>query len=346
MPQIHTYPGHRKFVWFTPQRRNPTEYELYTVGQQSSPKQWLHVDWPIRFDDGREPYTEDSTALRATDWEGYRDPTRTWYRPYVVSQCQVERTLDRLVPAQLEDAGTTEMNPAWARQALGTYYMAWPFVEYGLFLGLCYAVGEALSDTVEFMLAFQAADRMRHVQDIVHLSFDLEDSVEGFTDTQARQAWMEDPVLVPTRENVERIIAAHDWGEIVVAINLVFEPLVGELVKDRFFARNAVYNGDPATPTILGTVRDDRRRHREATSELMRFLFDDEKHGAANREIVQQWIDHWTPFSERAARSLRGLFEIEGITAQPFDSAWESVTKNHADLLAELGLRQPVLAGK
>ncbi|HEX6521934.1 MAG TPA: hypothetical protein VF070_18295 [Streptosporangiaceae bacterium] len=66
--------GHRTFTQFTPRRRAATEYELYTVGQQSSPEQWLHVGWPIRFDDGREPYTASSTAIRCGNWPDYRDP--------------------------------------------------------------------------------------------------------------------------------------------------------------------------------------------------------------------------------------------------------------------------------
>ena len=66
------FEGHRTFAWFTPRRRAATEYELYTVGQQSNPGQWLHVGWPIRFDDGREPYTASSTAIRCGNWAGCR----------------------------------------------------------------------------------------------------------------------------------------------------------------------------------------------------------------------------------------------------------------------------------
>jgi hypothetical protein len=66
------FEGHRTFTWFTPRRRAATEYELYTVGQQSTPDQWLHVGWPIRFDEGREPYTASSTAIRCGNWHDYR----------------------------------------------------------------------------------------------------------------------------------------------------------------------------------------------------------------------------------------------------------------------------------
>ena len=75
------FEGHRTFTWFTPRRRAATEYELYTVGQQSNPGQWLHVGWPIRFDDGREPFTASSTAIRCGNWAGYRDPAGLWQRP-------------------------------------------------------------------------------------------------------------------------------------------------------------------------------------------------------------------------------------------------------------------------
>ena len=83
--------GHRTFIWFTPRRRAATEYELYTVGQQSDPAQWLHVGWPIRFDDGREPYTASSTAIGCGNWPGYRDPAGLWQRPYVASANHTEQ---------------------------------------------------------------------------------------------------------------------------------------------------------------------------------------------------------------------------------------------------------------
>ena len=99
---------------------------------------------------------------------------------------------------------------------------------------------EALGDTI----AFHAGDRMRHMQDIVHLMSDLAEAREGFTDAGARDAWMTDPVLVPARENIERIVSCRDWFETVVAVNLVFEPMVGRLMKTELLACNAPRHGD------------------------------------------------------------------------------------------------------
>ena len=37
--------GNRHFTWFQPAGRRPTQYEAYSVGQQSNPSEWLHVDY-------------------------------------------------------------------------------------------------------------------------------------------------------------------------------------------------------------------------------------------------------------------------------------------------------------
>lgn len=74
---------------------------------------------------------------------------------------------------------------------------------------------------------------------------------------------MNDSVLVQLRENIELIFSTADWMEIIVALDLVLEPIVGTLIKLEFLGRNAAYNGDPAAPLILALERADARRHLE-----------------------------------------------------------------------------------
>jgi len=81
---------------------------------------------------------------------------------------------------------------------------------------------------------------------------------------------MTDPVLVPARENVERIVSCRDWVEILVAVNLAFEPIVGRLMKTELLARNAQRHGDAVTPLVLASAHADTERHRAATAELVR----------------------------------------------------------------------------
>ena len=119
-PRTQSLPGHRKFVWFESKKRRPSDYESYTIGQQSSPDRWLDVDWPVRFDDGRAPFTEDSTAIRCAKWEDYRDPAEVWQRPFVSRVNQEEQTLATLVHEALQDGAAENINPAWRREVLET----------------------------------------------------------------------------------------------------------------------------------------------------------------------------------------------------------------------------------
>ena len=333
-----TTEGHRRFVWFTPAGRFATEYEMFTIGQQSSPAEWLDVDWPLRFDDGRAPYTETSTAVRCSDWEQFRDPAQLWYRPFVSSMNQEEQTLDRLSREALAGGLGADINPVWRREVLGKYYAAWPFVEYGLFLSLCYPVREALGDSVMFALVFELTDKMRHLQDIVHLTFDLKEALPDYSDAGAREAWMTDPALVPTREAIECIFSARDWMEVIIAINLVFEPLVGDLVKTEFLARSASRNGDPVTPMILAATRRNTERSLDATRALTRMLISDPANGDENRRIVSGWVEAWRPRMEEAALAYRPVFGLKGIDAPKFDTAMANVTGRFGSIRAELGV--------
>lgn len=329
--------GNRKFVWFKSKGRNPTEYESFTVGQASRPGLWLDTDWPVRFDDGRPPYTEDSTAVHCLSWESYRDPSRLWQRQYVSSANIEEQALDHLVPAALQDGLAADVNPAWRSEVQGKYFAAWPFVDYGLFLALAYAEREALSDTILFMLAFEAADKLRHLQDIVQGLFQIQEALPEFNDDPARPAWMSDPVLVPTRENVELIASSRDWFEIMVATNLVFEPLVGGLAKNEFFSRFAAHNGDGVTGLIAASGRRDIHRHYDATVALVRMVLDDPQHAHENREAIGGWLDKWEPVSRKAAEALGELFSIQGINCGPFEQAMTRVQESQKALLARVG---------
>jgi len=331
--------GKRTFSWFRPQGQRPTEYELYTVGQMSSPQEWLRVGWPVRFDDGREPYVEESTKIRSSRWRDWRDPAGVWQRPYVQVANFDEQALDRLVPAIFSASELASVNLVWLHEVIGKYYAAWPFADYGLFLSLCYAIREALADTMRFALAFEATDKLRHQQDIVRLLIDLAELDPTFNDNHAREAWMSDPKLVPIRENIERIISLQDWAEIIVAIDLAFEPLAGALVKDEFLARNASHNGDPITPVILAGARRDTARHRAAALSFVRFLVTDPEFGADNRQVIGQWIARWAAESATAARAASGLFEIGDIVLTGAGSAaLDRVVSAQSRLVHDLGI--------
>jgi methane monooxygenase component A beta chain/propane monooxygenase small subunit len=329
-------PSRKRFSWFAPEKAFPTEYELLTVGHQTTPEEWLHVDWPVRFDDGRAPFVKESTILQCADWKAFRDPAALMQRDHVAEAHLQGQALAGLLRELLQQGTLSRINPAWRDSVLGTYYAAWPFVEYGQFLALSYAVRETLAGTLTFGFAFQASDKLRHSQDIVHYLAALQQADPGFSDAAAREAWMQDPALVPLRENLERIINLRDWAEILVAANLVLEPLVGELFKSELLARHAALHGDPVLPFIMSGNGADSRRHRQFAERFVQFVAADATHGSANRQIVDRWFDKWIPQSEAAAKAFRPIFELSDLNVEPFDECYDRVRSRHQQLLADL----------
>ncbi|HZE65035.1 MAG TPA: hypothetical protein VE081_00295 [Sporichthyaceae bacterium] len=332
-----TSDGFRTFVWFTPEKRKPTEYESYTVGQQSGPEQWLDVDWPLRFDDGRAPWDDSSSAVISTVWSDFRDTHRTWQRPYVSDANQDEQALARLLPV-LTSGSAQGVNPVWAKEVLGRTYAAWPFVEYGLFLALAYAVREARSDTVEFATVFQAADRMRVLQDIVlHLDF-LAEEIPGFSDADARDAWMCDPSLIGIREVVENIAASRDWVEILLVTGLVFEPILGKLAKAELFSRSASTFGDPATATVLAQSVASAERALSTARDLARLVCADPAHGAANLAVIQGWLGTWQPMITHAAEAFLANFAHAPVNGRRAEETLARLLADQRDAVAAAGL--------
>lgn len=329
--------GNRKFSWFKSAKSSPSEYEAYTVGQRSSPLRWLQVGWPVRFEDGSEPFSENSTAIRSVDWEVYRDASQLWQRPYVAATNHEQQALGRILDTVLTTEVVERMNPRWRDEILGKYLAAWPFVEYGQFLAMCYVVREALSDTISFAFAFEASDKMRYQQNLAMAILELQGRCPNFSDKAARPAWETDPILVPLREVVEQICASKDWVEIVVAIDLVLEPLIGTLIKQNFFALNAACNGDPVTPVLIANEQADAKRHLDCATALAKLAMTDPKHGPANRKQLEIWRTKWSGKVNSAAQALQGLFKIDGIViAQSFEVSLNSATNVQSAAWASL----------
>lgn len=333
--------GARVFTWVNPKGKRATEYEDLTVGQQSTPAQYVTQGWPIRFDDGRDPYTEASTVIKSTDWYTYRDPNQTTNRHYVVGIHEAESALEQSFKGA-HAAGLFEFaDPEWIKTGIGRHYMTYPHVEYGMFLALCYAEREALSDTVTFSLVFEAADKVRHLQDVVYYSFELAEAHPGFDDSAVESDWKSDPIWQGARKAIENIIASFDWMEIVVAINLCLDRLFGELVKVEYFSRFAAANGDIVTPIIIASSEADTARTNRFTSSLIEHVLTDPVHGPANKKIIDGWVAKWNAYALDACDAFAPAFESAPTKPGTFASAMGRVRAKQAMHLKEIGLSMP-----
>jgi alkene monooxygenase beta subunit len=337
-PQRQVLSGSRTFTWVTPKGKRPTEYEDLTVGQQSTPAQYAFQGWPVRFDDGRDPYTEDSTILRSSNWYTYRDPNQTMNRSYIAGVHEAEKALQNTFLGA-DAAGLFGFAKSeWVKEGLAKNYMTYPFVEYGMFLALCYAEREALSDTVTFSIVFEAADKLRHLQDVVYYSFELADAHPDFDDDDCLRVWKEDPIWQGAREVIENVIALDDWMEVVVALNLCFDQLFGQLAKIEYFSRFAGANGDLVTPSVVASSEADIVRTRAWTKELIRHLVEDREYGDHNKSIIRSWVVKWNAHSRKACDAFAPVFEQAPVRPTSYEDAMAEVCAKQSRYLADLDL--------
>ena len=143
------------------------------------------------------------------------------------------------------------------------------------------------------------------------------------------------------RENVENLTAIRDWCEAVVAANIVFEPLVGELFRGGYVMATAAANGDFITPTVMGVAESDFDRDLGYTKDLVGGLTRDEQFGAANIETIGGWLSAWIPQSLAAAHSLAPIFTEAEHSPVTFEDTLARARERVREVLGELDIPTP-----
>jgi hypothetical protein len=325
------------FRYFEPAKRRATQYEEVTLHVQWDPKNYAAQGWFNRDINGRPAWDEHSTVLKATDWWAYRDPQEEWFRPYVTRQAAIGGSIERNIASAKRAGLFSGMTPRW-REFLAGHYAAYRFPEYGLFMALCYAQREALSDVVASPMVFQGLEKDRHAQDIALYGMELETAIEGFSDESCKTLWLNSPLWQPTRKLIELLIGCRDWGEINFVINLIHEPLVAALFNTELVLRFAPRHGDSITPVIAEGAESDREIRRNAAAELVRFLIAQD---VGNLAIMNAWLAKWTPQAIEAARAMAPLFEAVEVPVQLFETALARVLADWRTLLGDTGLSTP-----
>src|SRR5579885_154069 len=326
-----------ELLYLTPAGPRATQYEEVTLHTQWSPSNYAVQGWFSRGRGGRPPWSEESTRLRCRDWWRYRDPAQRWFRNYAREQASAEEAIET-ASAGAQRMGLMErIDRAWLG-FLGLHYAAYRFPEYGLFLALCHAQREALSDVTAGPLVFQSLDKDRHSQAIALYMMDLEAAVADFAEGGSKRAWMGDAIWQPMRRYVEELIACRDWAEIAFAVNLLHEPAPATLFTRELAARRAPFHGDPVTPAILSTVESDRATAVGSVAEIFRCAIEDTP---SNREVVGEWVERWAPRAIESACALKPLFDDWGAD---FDRALERLLEEQASLMGRAGAEPAALA--
>lgn len=297
--------GKADFDYITPKGRRLTEYEAVTVYTQPQVKGGglqAPGDFLLR-PTGRPLFDLESTQIRCDDWFVYRDPNQMWQRTYYRVQAEAERSIERTSDVVFATGAIRAVDPEWIAPGIVGAYFPFSHFEYGLFRSINMAARESLSDTINSVLVFNAADKLRHAQAISILGLDLESQLPGFDGTAGRKLWLEDPDWQPVRRLLEETIATRDWVEAVVAANLVLEPLIGEPLRRLVFGLGAAQRRDMLLPVMAGTATSDWHRTARAIREFVGFLLDCPG-GEGNRAVLRDWLQTWR---ERAFPVAQGI---------------------------------------
>jgi methane monooxygenase component A beta chain/propane monooxygenase small subunit len=233
------------------------------------------------------------------------------------------------------------MDPTWVSEVLGGHYRVWSFVEYGTFRPFACAQRETLSDTLSSAFIFEGLDRLRHAQDIVIYMMELEEQLPGLGGQDAKQRWLDDPRYQPSRRLIEQLMyETRDWGELCVAVNLILDPILSEVALFQLIRRLGPFNGDFVTPFIVSTAERDRRWSRAWTEALVRMVTAGEVSAAKeNLNVLQEWVDKWTPITLEAALALEGLYEVVPDKGVSFADTLSEARSHHDAILSGLGLQ-------
>ncbi|HYZ80558.1 MAG TPA: 2Fe-2S iron-sulfur cluster-binding protein [Solirubrobacteraceae bacterium] len=294
----------REFQWFAPAGRRATLYEDVTIDTQPSIHRHLSRGWPLSFGDGRGTWNDASTALRCTDWFAFRDPGGQWERTFYQAGTAVEHQLESALASAAEQGLIADFRPDWV-QFLRTSLQIPAFVEHGLWFALATAARDCLSDSVATCVCLQAAHKQRSAQAIVLYAMDLEPHLGcELPVAQARDAFLHDRAWQPTRRYLERLAATPDWGEVIIAGNLCFEPMVGTLIRRELGTRAAAASGDTVTPVLARAATEEWEWARAWTRALVRFLVSDATHREHNRAVIDGWLGDWMAQAWAAASAI------------------------------------------
>jgi NAD(P)H-flavin reductase/ferredoxin len=330
----------REFGWFAPAGRRATLYEDVTIDTQPSIHRHLKRGWPLSFEDGRGTWNDASTALRSVDWFAFRDPGELWERAFYQIESAAEQQIDGALRSAAEQDLIGDFAPSWV-DFLRANLQVPAFLEHGLWFALATAARDCLSDSIATCVCLQAACKQRSAQAIVLYAMDLEPHLGHELPMQtARESFLHDAAWQPTREYLERLAATADWGEVLVAANLCFEPTVATLVRRELGTRAAAANGDTVTPVLARVETQEWEWARTWTAALGRFVVEDPVHGADNREVIGGWVRDWLPRALAAAAALAPVAASVGVD---ITRASQFVAAYAGELLADAGL--PELGG-
>jgi len=332
----------RSFNYFEPQRLKATVYEDVTVDVQPDPGRYLTQDWVYGFADRPGGYPADLTEVKSSNWHWFRDPNQEWEQTIYRNNARVVRQVEQNIANAKNEGAFERWSPEWAT-VVERQVGAWMHVEHGLGMHVFIpAQRDAPTNMINNAISVNSMHKLRIAQDLALYSLEVSEARDDIDGAAHKQVWESDSVWQPTREHVERLTAIRDWCEAVVATNLAFEPLVGELFRSGLVQQSAPRNGDFVTPTVIGAEEYDyAERDLRYTRPMFHLLTNDREFADHNKNLLQGWLSTWTGRAIAASRTLQPIWSLPEHKPPRFEDGLDAAKSRFSGILSDLNLDAP-----
>jgi len=337
------FPGSdsRKFNYFEPKGRKATHYEDMTLDVQPDPDRYLLQDWIINFPDGTPTYSKDWTRVKAADWHKFRAVDQEWEKTHYQRQSTICGTIQNVIDNGRRSGAVSRFDKSWVK-VLADHVGAYKHAEFGLGTSLMQAQRYGFTQMINNAILTNSSYKLRFTQDLTLYLGEIGLDIEGGIDKDAgKRNWLENPIWQGTRRAVEEIMGATDYLEQYVAINIVFEPLVGELFRSGFILQMAAAHNDFITPSVVSAAEGDYERNLANCVELIHVLLNDKDYALHNKIVISEWIEKHGKLCLAAAVQLQPIWSQPRVKVASFTEALEQARNRLRMICAETGLAAP-----
>jgi propane monooxygenase small subunit len=330
----------RKYNYFEPKGRKATLYEDVTVDVQPDPGRYLIQDWILSFADGTPTYSATRTSIKSSDWHKYRAPDQEWERNHYQRQSEAEATVKLVVDNSRKNGTVKRFDKSWLA-VLQNHVGALKHAEYGL--GIIYMDGQrdGMTQMINNSILTNSSYKLRFAQNLTIYLAEIALDAEKLDLDAGKAHWLDDPIWQGARKAIETVLGAEDYLEQYFAGNVLFEPLVTELVRSGMVMQFAAAHGDFLTPAIVAVAEGDYERNLTNTVELFQILLSDPKESEHNREIAGGWLKKYVPLVVEAANQLQPIWSQPRVKVGSFADSCASAENRVTAILAQIGLSLP-----
>lgn len=278
-------------------RRKPSEYEIVSANLHYTTRPGapaFELDPDLYMNRWYKQYRDGSPLVHG-NWNAFRDPDEIIYRTYNMMQDGAETYVVGLFDQFNQREHDQALAPSWAG-TLARLYAPSRYLFHTVQMCSGYLAQIAPASTISLSAAFQSADSLRWLS---HCAYRTRELSKAFPDKgfgrDERRYWETDPAWQGMRELMEKVLAAYDWAESFVALNLVAKPAIEEAVL-RKLGEAARHNGDILLGLLVDSQLVDGARHRRWASALVQLALE----VPDNAAVIERWFAKWVPLADQA----------------------------------------------